>query len=226
MDHYTLHNFSNTAIPGWNLLLVATMFTTVLICLAKKYRNMTFFLCLQAFCLSGLTLAIARESHESHLVLGALANLLIKGVLIPGLLFRSLRKARLERKKEEHFSEIQAGVWVGAIVMLAAFISPPLLDYSPMISGRTLQCGIAGVFLGLWMMVFRNYLYSQVIGLLLMENSLYLTALTLTSGMPLIVELGIMFDLFVAIVVIGVLLERVRRHFATMEIEQLKQLRG
>ncbi|TCL61848.1 hydrogenase-4 component E [Hydrogenispora ethanolica] len=226
MFENSLHNLSHVAIPGWDLGLVAAALTTVLICLAKKYRNMTLLLIIQACCLSALTFFLGLASGEAHLLLAGLANLAFKGAVIPYLLWASLRKAGLDRRKDERFSVLAAGVWIGAIALLTVFLTPPLLAAAPVLSGRTLQCGLAGIFLGLWMMIFRNFLYSQVAGLLLMENGLYLVALALTSGMPVLIELGIMFDLFVAVVVVGILLERVRRLFETTAIDQLKQLRG
>jgi hydrogenase-4 component E len=226
MDPDVLDNLTQAAIPGWDLLLVLFVAITVLICLAKQYRSMTALLSVQGVCLSILTFALGRFFKENHLMLAAGVNLLIKGGLIPYMLWRSLKRSGLELRKEEHFSNLQAGVWIGVIVMLAVFVTPTLVAAESVVSNRTLQFGIAGVFLGLWLMVHRNYLYSQVVGLLLMENSLYLTALALTLGMALVIELGILVDLFICIFVMGVLLERIRRLFDSTAIDQLKRLRG
>lgn len=219
-------NLSNAAIPGWNAFLIIFMIVTIALCTSKKYQNMTRLLSLQAICLSLLTFTLGVNFKETHLYLAGVANLIFKAVIIPLMLRDSLKKSNLYQRKDEHFSLIHAGLWIGMITIIAVFVTPSLMEVAEVVSGRTLQLGIAGVFLGLWMMVYRNYLYSQVVGLLLMENSLYLIALALTHGLPLIVELGILFDVFVCILVMGVLLKKVRRLFDSTEIDQLGQLRG
>jgi len=221
-----LENFSNTNIPGWNGLLVLLMILTGAICLAKKYQSMTKLLTLQATVLSLMTFVLGYYLKEGHLFFAGIANFLIKGMAIPYLLADALKKSRLYTKKDEHFSVMQAVLWMGAITIIASQVTPSVLELAGKVPTRTIQMGIAGVFLGIWLMVFRNYLYSQVVGLLLMENSLYLLALALTHGLPLMVEMGILFDVFICVVVMGVLLHKVRGLFDSTEIEQLKQLKG
>lgn len=221
-----LHNLSNIPIPWWNSLLVAFSLITVAICLSKKYSGMTAFLSIQGVCLTLLTFSLGFYAKEPHLFLAGTANLIVKAIAIPLMLRDSLQKSNLWRRKDEHFSISHAGIWVGVVTMMAVLVTPGILDKTAVLSGRTLQMAFAGVFLGLWLMIYRNFLYSQVVGLLLMENSLFLAALALTEGMPLLVELGILFDVFVCILVMGVLLGKVRHLFHTTEIDKLRQLRG
>jgi hydrogenase-4 component E len=65
-----------------------------------------------------------------------------------------------------------------------------------------------------------------VLALLSLENGLFLAAISLTYGMPLIVELGIFFDVLVAVLVLGVLVHRIREVFDSMDVSKLDRLRG
>ena len=47
-----------------------------------------------------------------------------------------------------------------------------------------------------------------------------------TYGMPLVVELGIFFDVMVAVMVLGILVYRIRETFASMDTGKLDQLKG
>ena len=67
---------------------------------------------------------------------------------------------------------------------------------------------------------------TQVLALLSLENGLFLAAISLTYGMPLIVELGILFDVLVAAMVLGILIYRIRESFASMDVSRLRRLRG
>jgi hydrogenase-4 component E len=66
----------------------------------------------------------------------------------------------------------------------------------------------------------------QVLALLSLENGLFLAAISLTYGVPLIVELGILFDLVVAVMVLGILLYRIQETFDSMDVSKLSRLRG
>jgi hydrogenase-4 component E len=65
-----------------------------------------------------------------------------------------------------------------------------------------------------------------VLALLSLENGLFLAAISLTYGMPLVVELGVFFDLLVATMVLGILVYRIRETFDSMDVSQLRRLRG
>jgi hydrogenase-4 component E len=47
-----------------------------------------------------------------------------------------------------------------------------------------------------------------------------------TYGMPLVVELGVFFDVLVAVMILGILVYRIRETFASMDVDKLTQLRG
>ena len=55
---------------------------------------------------------------------------------------------------------------------------------------------------------------------------MFLAAISLTYGMPLIVELGIFFDLLVAVMVLGILVYRIQETFDSMDVTKLSRLRG
>ena len=67
---------------------------------------------------------------------------------------------------------------------------------------------------------------SQVLGLLCLENGLLLAAISLTYGMPLIVEVGIFFDVLVASLLLAILVYRIRETFDSMDVSRLSRLRG
>jgi len=79
---------------------------------------------------------------------------------------------------------------------------------------------------GLFVIVARRKALTQVLGLLSLENGLFLAAISLTYGMPLVVELGIFFDVLVAVMVLGILVFRIRETFDSMDVSKLSRLRG
>ena len=76
------------------------------------------------------------------------------------------------------------------------------------------------------MMLNRRKAITQILGLLSLENGMFLAAISLTYGMPLLIELGITFDLLVAVLVLGVLVYQIRETFDSMDVSKLTRLRG
>ena len=86
---------------------------------------------------------------------------------------------------------------------------------------------MALVLTGFFLLINRRRALTQVLALLSAENGLFLAAISLTGhGMPLVVELGIFFDLFIAVMVVGILVFRIRATFATTDVNQLNRLKG
>ena len=76
------------------------------------------------------------------------------------------------------------------------------------------------------MMINRRKALTQVLGLLSLENGLLLAAISLTYGMPLIVEVGILFDVLVAGLLLAILIYRISETFDSIDVARLSRLRG
>ena len=67
---------------------------------------------------------------------------------------------------------------------------------------------------------------TQILALLTVENAVFLVAVGVTTGMPLIVELGIAFDVMLAVLVLGILVQRIVDRFESMDVSRLSKLKG
>jgi hydrogenase-4 component E len=85
---------------------------------------------------------------------------------------------------------------------------------------------IALVLTGFFLMINRRKAVTQVLAILTMENGVMLAAIALTTyGMPLVVEIGILFDVVVAVMVLGILVFRIRETFSSMDVSKLNELK-
>ncbi|PHJ39669.1 hypothetical protein P378_02560 [Desulforamulus profundi] len=66
----------------------------------------------------------------------------------------------------------------------------------------------------------------QGVGLITIENGIFLIAESIAYGMPLVVEFGIFFDLLVSVIVIGILLFRIHSTFDSLNTENMQKLKG
>jgi hydrogenase-4 component E len=114
-------------------------------------------------------------------------------------------------------------------VILADSVGRPILEAQRsggLSVSRVLPVSIAVMMIGLFIMIARKQAVSQMIGLLTMENGLFLSGLAITYGMPLIVEVGIFFDIVVAVLILGVFVFRINKSFDTIGTGVLGRFRG
>ncbi len=113
----------------------------------------------------------------------------------------------------------------GALTVLGHVVARPFTSLER-IGSNTLAVAIALLLTGFFLMINRRKAITQVLALLTTENGVMLAAIALTTyGMPLVVELGIFFDVVIAVMVLGLLVFRIRETFASMDTSKLSELK-
>ncbi len=182
------------------------------------------------FTLQGALLVIAISivgyvTEQSHLYLSAGITLALKVILIPVLLHRMIDRLNV-RWDVETLINIPTTMIVGiALVILAFNLAIPISQLSSSIARGTLGIALACVLLSFMMMITRSKAVPQVIGFLSMENGLLFAATSATHGMPMVVELGIAFDVLVGILILGVFMFQIREQFDSLDIRHLERLK-
>ena len=75
-------------------------------------------------------------------------------------------------------------------------------------------------------MVSRKKALLQILGLLTLENGIFMAALITTFGMPLVIEIGVVFDLVMGVFLMGIFTFRIRETFDHLDVSKLRRLRG
>ncbi len=170
---------------------------------------------LQAIVLALLPFALGSSGQHAsfagqlHLLVLAGATQVVKGIVIPWLLLRALRDLGSHREFEPfvslHHSQLVNGVLCGAAFWMASALPWPAVHTSPLALGVAL----ATLLIGLYMALNRRKTVSQVLGYVVIESGLFVAGWTLLGQPSLLVELGVLLDLLVAAMVMGILATRI-----------------
>jgi hydrogenase-4 component E len=157
-------------------------------------------------------------------VLISILTVAAKGFVIPLLLRRALRTARIDREVEPLIPFVPslllgAAATVGAVALSGALPLRPVHAQSLLVPGA-----FATVVSGLLLLIGRAKAIAQVCGYLMLENGIYLFGLLLIGSTPLLVEAGILLDLTVAVFVVGIMMDRIQREFDTLDTRKLTAL--
>lgn len=155
------------------------------------------------------------------------AMLLIKGLIIPGLMYTAVKKLSIKREVEPIIG-YHASIFIGlALIMVSAFISSQVLGSLPEGNPLLLTSAITTVAAGLFLMLGRRKAITQVIGYLMMENGIYLigTALAKQAHTMFVLEFGMLLDLLVAVMIMGIILNRINNAFDDVDTSLLGRLK-
>ena len=182
------------------------------------------------FALQGLvlmlsTLVVAYSTQQAHLYISAAVTLVLKVLALPWFLHWLIRKLNV-RWDVESMVNIPVQMLIGIALVIFAFnLAAPISQMAGTITKSALGIAIASILLSFLMMITRRKAVSQVIGFLSMENGLFFAATSATYGMPMVVELGILFDVLVAALIFGVFFVQIRETFESLDIHHLEKLR-
>ena len=206
-----------------NLLIGLAMGLNLLALGSSRLPSLIFTVSIQGVVLSLMPLLMEHEV-DWRVGLVALATVMGKGILIPGLLRRAMR-ANIDREVEPFIGFVPS-LLLGAGGTIAALALARALPLLPEHAGSLLVPGsMASVLTGFILLIGRAKAISQVCGYLILENGIYLFGLLLIHSMPLLVEAGFLLDLTVGVFVIGIIVDRIQRAFDSLDTRKLTTLR-
>src|ERR1035437_4142368 len=181
----------------------------------------------QSFFLAMIAATIAWFNHAPHLYVAAALTLVVKVILVPILFERLVKRMEIHEEIEPIVNVplsvvIAGGLTLVGYVVAESFYRPD----EPGLGHNMLAVAVSLFLIGFFTMINRRKALTQVLALLSLENGLFLAAISLTYGMPLIVELGVFFDVLVAAMVLAILVYRIRQPVESVYVSRLRWLRG
>jgi len=180
---------------------------------------------IQSLFLAVIAAVVGGTYGAGHVYVIAGLTLAGKVVFLPWRLERLVRQIKIEQEIRPFLNMPASMLTCGALTVLAYVVSRPITSLER-VGSNTLAVAMALTLTGFFLMINRRKAITQVLALLTMENGVMLAAIALTTyGMPLVVEIGIFFDVVVAVMVLGILVFRIRETFASMDVSKLKGLK-
>jgi len=161
-----------------------------------------------------------------RVTLQATASMITKGVVFPWLLTRAVRGADVRREIDPIVGYTPSLLVGGALLGVALWLGWRLPLPVPTGSQFMIAVSLFTIMVGLFMIVARRMAITQVLGYLAMENGIYAFGLAFAEKAPLLVEMGILLDVFVAVFVMGIMIYHINREFDHIDTDRLSELKG
>jgi hydrogenase-4 component E len=180
---------------------------------------------IQSFLLACVASVVGISTGKIDLYIVALLTLIIKAAVIPYIFIYIIREIKVKREIDLYVG-ISPSLIIGGMLVVISYYLIRSIDVITELSSFALSASMSLVSIGLFVMISRKKAIMQMLGILIMENGLFLGAISLTNGMPLLVELGIFFDVLIGVLIMGILIFRINKTFETIDTDMLKNLIG
>ncbi|MGE0820966.1 MAG: hydrogenase [Candidatus Binatia bacterium] len=206
---------------GIDTILVVVVLTDLLVLGSSRLATCIRSVALQGILLGVMTFVAQDGGPQLRTTLLAIASILIKGIAFPALLFRALREAEIRREIEPYVG-YNLSILIGlAMLLLALWLSGhlplPQLPISPLV----VPVALCTSLIGLLVIVGRKKAITQVLGYLVLENGIYAFGVGVVPHSSLLVELGVLLDVFVAVFVMGITIFHINRQFDHIDTDRL-----
>lgn len=199
--------------------------TVILLAVARRISTSVLLFSLQSAVITADVFATAyREKLPAAYAVGILI-FLIKVVTIPRAFFVLTRRLKTVRDVKASTTPTESVFIVAAIIYFshAAVRSFAGEVHAP---GDALAAAVSLILTGSFLMASRKKALMQMLGLLVLENGIFLAALITTFGMPLVIEIGIFFDILMGLLLMGIFVFRINDTFEHLDVSRLRRLRG
>jgi hydrogenase-4 component E len=177
----------------------------------------------QGFLLSLLPLLLAVPADPVHTIFLVFLGMGIKGILIPKYLFRAIRDVRVVREVEPAVSYSLSAIY-GIVTAALAFFILRKIPFPTMVSPIHASIAIATAFVGIFLIVARRNVVSQIVGYLVLENSAFILAISIAAFQPLLVEMGVLLDMLVGVFIMVVAVHHIHTKHKSIGIQSLERL--
>ena len=168
---------------------------------------------------------LSNISHILGLLFVVFETLIIKAFVIPAFLKKVIKKTHAHRDTDAnipHFYCLVISSFILFVGFLTANVTTPEFK---MIDSMYFGASLAIIIMSLWLITIKHKVLSNVIDFITMENGIFLLSLSVAKEMPVIVNLGVLLDLFIAVFILGMLIREIDQEFHDLEVSHLSDLK-
>jgi len=207
------------------LSLAALVTLTSFIMLAQgRLLRLVFVFAVQGFLLVSATAIAAYSFNNHHLYISAVITFALKVLFIPWMLRRHILKLEMHRDVEALKNKSMVMMGGASLVIFSYYVLHPIMQNSSMILLNALALSLAVILLGMLLMISHHQAIAHVVGFMSIENGLFFAATVSTNGMPLVVELGVAFDVLVAAVLFGIFFLHINSSIDSLDVDKMNRL--
>jgi len=206
-----------------NILLITFTITLIYIAMANRLLTYIRIIAFQGLLLFGVAFIELIDMNVPNLIFVLLETIIIKAIAIPMFLKYILDKNNITREAEPFVSNFVSVVIVTIIIVGSFFLTSVVQD--TYVRKIFFIVAFSALFTGLYIIITRRKIITHVMGYLVLENGVFVLSLAVGNKMPMIVNSGILLDIFVSVILLGIFADKIGDVFEEQDVEQLRNLK-
>ena len=206
-----------------DLLLIIFAISLLFMSIANRIFTYLNILIFQGFILFWVTLLTLSEINTLNLVLILLETIVFKAIAVPVFLKKIVTRNRISREAEPYLPNFVSLIIVTFIIVVTIMLSSQIKDTN--LDKTIFVVSLANLFTGLYLIVSRKKIITHVIAYLVIENGVFILSLAVGNEMPMLVNLGIMLDIFASVLILGIFLNKIGDVLNDPDVSQLRNLK-
>lgn len=205
-------------------LIVIYAISLLYLAVTERFRDYAWLIGLQGWVLMGIALVqLAPGESLGTMIFVVAETLLCKGLLVPYLLFRIIRTTRINRVSRRSMSAFSS-ILLSALALVVSIVLTRWVD-DTQVNNMFFGISIFGLLAGLILITTRQRIFSHLVGFLTIENAVFLFSLTLGAQLPMLVNVGILLDILMGILILGVFISKIGSQLPSLESEKLASIK-
>jgi hydrogenase-4 component E len=158
-----------------------------------------------------------------NLVLILLETIVFKSIAVPVFLAYVLRRNNITREAEPYLPNFVSLIITTFIVVITILLSHNIKDTH--LDKIFFVVALSSLFFGMYLIATRRKIITHVMGYMVIENGVFVLSLAVGNEMPMLVNLGIMLDIFASVLILGIFLNKIGDVFKDVDVNQLTSLK-
>jgi hydrogenase-4 component E len=206
-----------------DILLISLAMSLLYISIANRLYTYLTILVFQGFILFGVTYLTLTKISTINLMLIMLETIVFKALAVPWFINYVIRRNNITREAEPYLPNFVSLIIVTFIIVSTIILSSSIKDAN--LDKTFFVVALSTIFTGLYLIVTRKKIITHVIGYIIIENGVFVLSLAVGNEMPMLVNLGIMLDIFASVLILGVFFNRIGDLLKNPDIDHLRNLK-
>jgi len=206
-----------------DVLLITFIITLFYMAIANRLLTYLKVLAFQGVLLFVVVFLQLKEINPVNLALILLETIVFKSVAVPLFMAYVLKRNNITRESEPFLPNFVSLIITTAIVVVTILLANQVKDTH--LDKIFFVVALSSLFTGLYFIATRRKIITHVIGYLIIENGVFVLSLAVGNEMPMLVNLGIMLDIFASVLILGIFLNKIGDVFKDIDVNQLSNLK-
>ncbi len=206
-----------------HVLLIIFIITLFYMAIANRLMTYIKVLALQGVLLFFVVFIQLGSIDPVNLAFILLETIVFKSLAVPIFLSYLLKRNNITREAEPFLPNFVSLVITTSIVVCNILIATLIKDDH--LDKIFFVVALSTLFFGLYLIATRRKIITHVMGYMVIENGVFVLSLAIGNEMPLLVNLGIMLDIFASVLILGIFMNKIGDVFKDVDVDQLSNLK-